>query len=503
MTGRDVALRPTKLICTIGPASVARVGELIAAGMDVARVNWSHGTAATHADAVRAVRAGAAAAGRPIPILADLPGPKIRLGPLAGDEVTLQAGASFELRPDPEPAGGPTGAGVSYARLGDDVRSGDHIFLADGAVELVVTAAGATVRTEVLRGGTVRSRQGVSIPSDRLSMASVTDADRRHIPAMLELGVDLVGQSFVRSADDLHVLRALLGPQGPAIVAKIETRAAVDRFDAILDVADAVMIARGDLGVEIPFEDVPLIQKDLVRRAAARAVPCIVATQMLESMTTAPRPTRAEASDVANAVLDGADAIMLSGETAIGAHPVLAASAATRIAERSAGHDARVRRDGPATVAPGGGRIPAGDADDTDALAAAAVELARSGTGVVAIVCRTWSGRTARLLAAGRPGVPILAVAPMPRVRAALTLVHGVLPDEGRGIVGFDHAGEAAVPTAAGGAAVGDPDADLELLVSQALDAGGPGAGVVVVASATDGPTAGLGHRLELRRSGV
>ena len=203
-----------------------------------------------------------------------------------------------------------------------DVRIGDPIFLADGAAELRVTGLDDGVRTEVVRGGTIRSRAGVAIPAARLSSPALTAKDRTDIPRAIAIGASYVGQSFVRGADDVVELRRLLGTDGPGIVAKIETRPAVESFDAILEVADAVMIARGDLGVEMPYEEVPLIQKQLVRRALDRGVPSIVATQMLESMTAAPRPTRAEASDVANAVFDGADAIMLSGETAIGAYPV-------------------------------------------------------------------------------------------------------------------------------------------------------------------------------------
>ena len=210
---------------------------------------------------------------------------------------------------------------MTYAALATDLRAGDRVLLADGAVELRVVATGDDVATEVVRGGTIRSRAGVSVPSERLTTPALTDKDRADVPVVLELGVDYVAQSFVRRAQDIETLRSLLGDQPPPIVAKIETRPAIDDFDAILEVVDAVMIARGDLGVELPYEEVPIIQKQLVRRALDRGVPTIVATQMLESMIEAPRPTRAEASDVANAVFDGADAIMLSGETAIGRYP--------------------------------------------------------------------------------------------------------------------------------------------------------------------------------------
>ncbi len=301
--------------------------------MDVARLNFSHGSPASRAAAATAVRASSAAAGQPIAILADLAGPKIRLGELSGGTIALEPGRSFTLttRARGTP-GGVAGASVSYRRLAADVRPGDRVLLADGAAELRVTAVDDdTVETEVARGGTIRSRAGVSIPSERLTTSALTAKDRADVPQAVELAADLVAQSFVRRADDVEALRRLLGADGPSIVAKIETRAAVDDFDRILSAADAVMIARGDMGVELAYEEVPIIQKQLVRRALDRGVPSIVATQMLESMITSPRPTRAEASDVANAVFDGADAIMLSGETAIGAYPVLAAEAAARI----------------------------------------------------------------------------------------------------------------------------------------------------------------------------
>ena len=407
----------TKLVCTIGPASVGRVGDLVAAGMDVARLNFSHGTPASRAAGARATRAASDAAGTSVAVLADLAGPKIRIGDLEGGAVTLEAGRPFTLRASGNAAASATGARVSYAGLAGDVRPGDRILLADGAVELRVTATDRDVATEIVRGGTIRSRAGVSVPSDRLSTPALTAKDRGDIPRALEIGADYVAQSFVRRASDIAELRSLLGEDGPPIVAKIETRAAIDDFDAILDGVDAVMIARGDMGVELPYEEVPLIQKQLVRRALDRGVPSIVATQMLESMLVSPRPTRAEASDVANAVFDGADAIMLSGETAIGAHPVLAAEAAARIArlceERGAEH-----------LAVG---APPQVETDAGALAYAAVALASAERDIVGIACYTRTGRTARIISSLRPRVPILAFSPDPAVVRRLALVHGVV----------------------------------------------------------------------------
>ncbi len=411
--------RHTKLVCTIGPATEDRVPELVAAGMDVARLNFSHGTPATHARSAERVRGAASSVARPVALLADLAGPKIRLGELAGGELTLEAGQPFTLHGGGRrPPGDASAASVTYARLARDVRPGDRILLADGAAELRVETTDGEVGTVVVRGGTVRSRAGVSIPSERVTTPPLTAKDRADIPRALELEVEFVAQSFVRGPKDVRVLRGLLGADGPPIVAKIETRAAIDAFDAILDEVDAVMIARGDMGVELPYEEVPIIQKQLVRRALDRGIPTIVATQMLESMMSSPRPTRAEASDVANAVFDGADAVMLSGETAVGQYPVLAAEAAVRIVRLC-------EERGTALLATG---APLSAHTDAGALAYAAVALTRAEPGVAGIACYTRTGRTARMLASLRPGVPVFAFSPDDTTVARLALVHGVQP---------------------------------------------------------------------------
>jgi pyruvate kinase len=258
----------------------------------------------------------------------------------------------------------------------------------------------------------------VAVPAARLSSPALTRRDRADIPRAISIGATYIGQSFVRGAEDVAELRRRLGSDGPRIVAKIETRPAVEAFDAILDVADAVMIARGDLGVELPYEQVPLIQKQLVGRALERGVPTIVATQMLESMTGAPRPTRAEASDVANAVFDGADAIMLSGETAIGAYPIEAAETAVRIASLCEVEGA--------AYLPAGMSQPPGT--DTGALAFAAVALAAAQAEIAAIACYPRTGRTARILAALRPRIPVVAFSPDAEVCSGLALISGVVP---------------------------------------------------------------------------
>ena len=410
----------TKLVCTIGPATETRIGELIEAGMSVARLNFAHGTAEEHRARVRTIREAAHAAGRHVAILSDLPGPKVRLGPLRGGEATLQRGATFTFLAGLdalEGEGDETRAATTHAGLAGDLAPGDRIQLSDGVVEVVVQAIdGNAVITTIERGGVVRSRAGVNVPAERLSLPAIDDHDRELARLAVDLGIDLVGQSFVRTAADIVELRSLLGPGGPAIVAKIETRSAVDGFEAVAAAADGVMVARGDLGLELPFEAVPLVQKRLVQTAVAMGKPVIVATQMLESMIGAGRPTRAEASDVANAVLDGTDAVMLSGETAIGAFPIQAAAAAQLIAA-AAEEGARPTSDT--------GQAPSGRGD---ALAVAAVALAGRDPSVGVLVAAGRDPHQAVAAAARRPTVPIVAVMPDARTARLLAVVRGVWP---------------------------------------------------------------------------
>jgi pyruvate kinase len=412
-----VSGRRARLICTLGPASAdpAVVAQLIRAGTDVLRVNFSHGTREDHAALIAAVRSAAEAEGAEPAVMADLPGPKIRLGELAVEPIRLEAGSTFVLRPGGDPGDG-SGAATTHTTLGRDVRRGDRILLGDGAVELCVRQTGDEVVTDVVRAGSIRSRAGVNVPAERLSLPAITERDRGALTNALDIGVELVAQSFVRSAADVIGLRALMGWRAVPIVAKIETRPAIQDIDAILAQADAIMVARGDLGVELPMEEIPVLQKELLRSARAAGRPAIVATQMLESMLRAPRPTRAEASDVANAVLDGADAIMLSGETAIGEYPLEAALAAARIAEV-----AEERAGGFRAVAP-----PAEHADEAAAVAHAAAQIAADDPSVVGIACYTETGRTAGLLSVERPRVPIYAFVPDTKVRRSLNLRWGV-----------------------------------------------------------------------------
>ncbi|MBA2275596.1 MAG: pyruvate kinase [Chloroflexi bacterium] len=429
----------TKLVCTLGPSSVERIPALIEAGMNVARLNFSHGTETDHRRAAASVREAATSLGRPVALLADLPGPKVRLGELVRGSITLRDGSRLLIRGYEAP-GDETVVSTSHPDLGADLVAGDRVLLADGAVELRVVAAGDLTETEVVRGGTVRSGAGVNIPSERLTLPAITDRDRRALEIALSIGVDFVAQSFVRRAGDLVALRSLLGRHRVGLVAKIETRAAVEDLDAILARADGIMVARGDLGVEIPYEEIPLVQKRIVAASVAAGRPVIVATQMLESMTAHTRPTRAEASDVTTAVLEGADAVMLSAETAIGRHPIEAAEAAMRICAFAEVHGAEYetrlerRRPYPQPVLIGGAAAPqvgAPPEDDADqraawAIAAAAADLADRDPDVGALACYTTSGRTAALLASARPHKPILALSADPVVVRHLALHRGV-----------------------------------------------------------------------------
>jgi pyruvate kinase len=413
-------VRATKLVCTLGPASEQRVGELVAAGMDVARINCSHGTREDHDRMVRAVRHAAGEAGRAVGVLADLSGPKVRLGELEEGQARLEAGTRFVLRTDDaDGPGDATGAVTSYPALRNELEPGDRVLLSDGVVELrVIELTEIGLETEVVRAGVVRSRAGVNVPAERLGLPAISDRDEQDLAWALEAGVDMVGQSFVRRAVDVRALRSLCGEPGPLVVAKIETRAAVEDAQQVIADADAVMVARGDLGVETALEEIPVIQKTLVSLANRAAKPVVIATQMLESMTRSPLPTRAEASDTAGAVFDGADAILLSAETAIGDHPVEAARTASRILD----------------VAEFRGRAFLPQGREPDALGLEELPLARAAgflaarEEAVAVVCFTRSGLTARLVSAARPGVPVFAFSPDPGARGRLTLFHAVVP---------------------------------------------------------------------------
>ena len=326
----------TKIVCTIGPASESPevMRQLIEAGMDVARLNFSHGEFASHQRVVERLRAAAAAAGRHVAIMADLPGPKMRIGTIAPEPVELKPGEPFVLTTE-KIIGDRGRVSVTFARLPQVVKPGDTLFLNDGQIQLeVVKAHGTEVDCTVRVGGELRSRKGLNLPGIDLGISAFTERDRECLAFALSCGVDAVSQSFVDSAADLEAVRKAAADLGhhPFVIAKIERSGALDRIEEILDAADGIMIARGDLGVEVPIERIALVQKRLMRLANQRAKPVITATQMLESMTASRIPTRAEATDVANAILDGTDCVMLSAESAMGKYPVDATRMLARIA---------------------------------------------------------------------------------------------------------------------------------------------------------------------------
>jgi pyruvate kinase len=414
--------RRTKIVCTLGPAtdSPAGIAGLIAAGIDVVRLNFSHGDREQHRATIRRVREVAASAGRDVAILQDLGGPKIRLGTLPDAGVVLETRGTVELAPDGKAP--PGTLPVSYPYLVEDVKPGETILLADGAVELEVLEVRADrLVCRVVNGGLLTSRKGVNLPQAELRVAAVTDKDLADLEVGLAEGVDLVALSFVRHEDDLApVLARLEGvARRPLVIAKIEKPQAVARLAPIIAAVDGVMVARGDLGVEMPPEKVPLVQKQIIEAARRAGRPVITATQMLRSMVDSPRPLRAEASDIANAVLDGTDALMLSEETAIGRYPAEAVGMLDRVAVETEAHLDHGRF---ADVPPSADRP-----DVTGAISRAACDLAGA-VGAAAIVTTTTSGGTARLIARHRPRVPVLGIASSATVARQLMLSWGVIP---------------------------------------------------------------------------
>ncbi len=415
-------MRRTKIVATIGPASrePETLAKLVAAGVDVFRLNFAHDEIASHAQAAAAARAEAERQGRVVAILVDLPGPKMRSGPLEQGEVTLEPGHAFVLTVGDVP-GDETRVGTNLDDLPRMIAPDDEIFLADGEIVLRVTSVSDTdVVTEVVRGGILRSRKGMHIPSADRHVEAFTEDDQKALEGAIDLGADLVGLSFVRDADDLQRARDALPKRGhrPMLVAKIETRSSCENLISIVREADAVMVARGDLGIQMPLRRLPILQKEIIRTCNLAGKPVITATQMLESMTRSPLPTRAEVADVANAVLDGTDAVMLSEETAIGDDPVAAVSMMADIAESA---EPMCTRD----VFPDDAGI---DDDRVSwAVSHAAVRAAEQ-MEASAILCLTRSGATARRVSAYRPLVPVIGV---PRRRdpvGALALAWGVVP---------------------------------------------------------------------------
>jgi len=417
-------MRRAKIVCTLGPSSLSqdKLEALLNAGMDVARLNFSHGTHQQHAESIEKLRAASLKVRKAVGLLADLQGPKIRTGRVEKG-MELKEGARLIITTDETVIGKGEMVSTTYQNLPADVNPGDRILLDDGLLELKVrsTDKKGLVETEVITGGPLKSNKGINLPGIALHGDALTPKDLADLAFAVKSVIDYLGLSFVRQPGDIDQARAEMeraGRQVP-IIAKLEKPEALARLDAILDKTDGVMIARGDLGVEIPPEEVPAIQKDIIRRANSRGLPVIVATQMLESMIINPRPTRAEASDVANAVFDGADAAMLSGETASGKYPVESVQMMERIilAAESSARQQPWETPEPAT-------IPASFPDTTCSIACRAAQE----TGASVIACFTVSGTTARLLSRYRPRVPIIAFTPNQEVRRRMSLFWGVVP---------------------------------------------------------------------------
>jgi len=420
--------RRTKIIATIGPASddEATLRSLIDAGMDIARIGLAHETLELALERYQRIRTVAAQLGRPIGIVVDLPGPKIRAGRMPNEGITLIDGSSFSLTPGHADSTADV-VQVDYDELLTDVHDGDMLTFGDGAVQVQCTGRkGDRLEVEVIHGGLLMGRPGIHIPSDRLRMPTPTPEDLRLADAFVEAGVDMLALSFVRSAHDVRRIGTEPFPRGPLIVAKIETRAAVENLDSIIEASGAVMVARGDLGSEFPIEDLPHLQKEIIRRCIAVGRPVITATQMLESMIHAASPTRAEASDVANAVFDGSSSVMLSGETAIGVDPAHVVSVMSRIAERA---DEEFDYPGWSQGLAELHLDPTDVVEDaiTNAMTSAA-HRAASEIGARAIICLSRSGFTVRSIARFRPQARILGFTTDERTMFQLSMSWGTTP---------------------------------------------------------------------------
>jgi pyruvate kinase len=431
-------LRRTKIVCNIGPASQTRgvLAKLLQAGMEVARLNFSHGTHDWHAQTIGHLRELAAKQGRPLAILQDLSGPKVRLGAFATPSVSLKRGQEVGFCAEPvAPANGPQLLlPLPVPELLAALEPGHTLLLDDGKLQLRVLRSegepGTSERcvwTRCLVGGELKPRKGVTAPGVAFNVPAVTEKDKADLRFGLAQGVDWVAASYVRCAEDIAPLRAIMAEMGIAVplIVKVEKAEAVRDFDAILAAVDGVMVARGDLGVEMPFDEVPLVQKRIIRACNRAGKPVITATQMLESMMQNPRPTRAEATDVANAIFDGTDAVMLSGETAAGQYPVEAARTMAQIARRA--DEALYRETGYEPPRDRDWRKTERSLTITDAVARAAAEIAEI-VGARAILCATTSGGTARKVAQWRPRVPILGATHDPATYRQLALSWGVTP---------------------------------------------------------------------------
>ncbi|PYU07755.1 MAG: pyruvate kinase [Acidobacteria bacterium] len=432
-----MTFRRTKIVATIGPASRSprMIEYLIRAGLDVARLNFSHSTHAEHADSISILRETANRLHKPIAILSDLQGPKIRTGPLAGGmPVTLRAGQRFVIT-TARVLGDSTRVSTTFTPLPREVHKGDRILLADGLIELRVEGVrGGEVVCEVMNGGELGEHKGINLPGVRLRVSAITPKDRADLAFALAHGANYVAVSFVRRAEDVLQAKAAIRRAGKdtPVIAKLEKPEAIENLDAILRVADGVMVARGDLGVEMNLERVPVVQKEIIARAREFRRPVITATQMLESMTQNPRPTRAEASDVANAIFDGTDAVMLSAETAAGRYPVESVAMMARIIEEA---EASIR-DFPRTM-------PQEQLKVAETVAELVCHASRE-LHMKLIAVFTHSGFTARLVSRYRPQAPIIAFSPEAETRRRLALIWGVVPKNIRDVRKIDGLAEIA-----------------------------------------------------------
>ena len=413
------AIRSTKIVATIGPASrepeVLR--RMVEAGMDVARLNFAHGTPGQHAETVDRIREAATAAGREVAVLQDVPGPKLRMGPIAGGVVRLNSGSDVVLVPSEEEELADGRLPVAWPGFAEIVEPRQVVYLADGAIRLrVKEVVGEEVQAHVEVGGSLASRQGINLPSVTVSLPAVSGEDLELIDAGLAMGVDFIALSFIRRREDLEPVRTHLGDRKVPLIAKIEKPVAAENAADIIEGADGVMVARGDLGIELPIEEVPLVQKRILALAGKKLRPSITATQMLESMVQSTRPTRAEVTDVANAIFDGTDAVMLSQETAVGRYPVesvamMAAIATTTERELPYGRWFAERAER--------------GSDEAATIAFGAVGASYQ-LGLKALVVPTMTGGTARVISAHRPSAPILALSPRPDVVRRCCLLWGV-----------------------------------------------------------------------------
>lgn len=418
-------MRKTKIVCTIGPASDSRevIADLLDAGMNVARLNFSHGTYEEHLQRLNTLREVAREKGKVLGILQDIQGPKIRIGNFKGNgKIQLERGDKFILTTDELEEGTAEKVHVGYPRLPKDVKPGSVIYLDDGLLELVVEKVeGNDVICKVVVGGELSSRKGVSLPGVSVDLPPLTDEDIEDIRFGIENGVDMIAASFVRKPEHVEAVKQVIAALGGSqpVIAKIESEEGVRNIDGIIEAADGVMVARGDMGVEIAPEEVPIIQKMIIRKCNKAGKPVITATQMLDSMIRNPRPTRAEVTDVANAILDGTDAVMLSGETAVGKYPVAAVRMMHRIAKRiEATIDYRqIMHD----------RVESNKKSIAEAISYATCVTAHD-VGASAIICFTQSGATAHMVSKYRPGMAIVAATPYDLVVRRLALVWGVYP---------------------------------------------------------------------------